>query len=594
LASFAETKGSFTRWNLYASLGFDPNSPGGIGSLLHQLLQQKIDQSNHEMRRYQEEYEVAYRQIQYYQTRIRNAASEQEAKWIRAEHQSKANEFYTLEELRNKAHARAHQYANLFNGLIDLYHALFPRYFQEVYDPQMHQVTVGPFDDAPAGFRLLYKHGRDNPALWTLIFTPNEFVESLASFFIATENELVGAPIFSGIEEEAGQIVTAFVSHVRSIQFLQTSFDRMAIAHHKKPIENPLENLDKIEKKPWAYTSGGVIQTFLSCYFRRVEAPSEVSKWVESPLELLTFLVDTLKDLPDRDLERFIQSPQSSMLMHSPTHAFLLKPGWGSMRELWQSDQFTYTWVRDTAFLPAEAVVSQILLNHEMIRILLDEIQSVVPMSYRHYFKEVFKDLTRPILSIDFRAYILETLETTRGLQWMGEAVISAEVLDTVLFSMLPMCPSNQIVERVGTLIRQLSVYRAGMEENLIKILEERSPSHYRASYIGSKRLIEIALGVLQLLLKQCSSNVDLAKELVTIAREQKWLLPEPVIFADSNWARDHFAFAVNPGTGKLGFWRVDPLGLTGTPMLGWKIWLNGTRQSPQWGVFPKVFEYQG
>ena len=52
-----------------------------------------------------------------------------------------------------------------------------PEYFQEVYDADMHEDVEGSlYDDSPAGFRLLYKHGRRNPGTWTLIHTPESIL----------------------------------------------------------------------------------------------------------------------------------------------------------------------------------------------------------------------------------------------------------------------------------------------------------------------------------------------------------------------------------------------------------------------------------
>ena len=594
LASFAETKSSFTRWNLYASLGFDPKQKGGIGEALFFLLQQKLEQCNEKVRRLQEEYEVAYQQIQYYQSRIRRAASESEARWIRAEYQSKANEFYTLEELRNKTHAKASAYANFFDELIEAYNVLFPRYFQEVYDAEMQGFSVGPFDDQPAGFRLLYKHGRSNTSLWTLIHSPKEFVESLSSFFIATETELAGMPLFHGLEDDVGEIVTTVVATVRSDQFIKTAFDRMALAYNKEPVEDPLENLEKIDKKPWAYTSGGVIETLLSCYFKRDEKPSEVSRWVESPAELLIFLIDTLKQLGDSELDRFLQDPDRSMLMHSPTHAFLFKPGWEGVKKLWQSREYTYTFVRDTVINPTEAVVSQILLSDEQIRILLEGLKKIVPISHRHYFKEVFSIVGGPMLAMDFRQHLVNTVRMTNGLHAAGQPVITSDEIDGYLYSSLPLCPSYLLKERVQELLSALPIWKKEWDEKLENVFEEQQTKRFSDSFIPALQLIEIALGALILTTGKSKMQENVPLQLVKMARERGWLLPEPLLFADSNWSKDYFAMLVSPGDGKFSLWSVDPLGVIGTPMLWWKMWLDGSRQSPKWGLFHKVREYQG
>ena len=78
---------------------------------------------------------------------------------MKSEYQAKLNEFHTFEEMRNAMHAKARRYANLYNVLIDFFDKKFPEYFQEVYDADMHEVKAGPYNDSPAGFRLLIPAG---------------------------------------------------------------------------------------------------------------------------------------------------------------------------------------------------------------------------------------------------------------------------------------------------------------------------------------------------------------------------------------------------------------------------------------------------
>ena len=247
LASFAETKANFARWNLYSSLGLGPKEPGGIGKQLFETIQHKLDICNNKVQAIQSEYEQLFVQVKYLESRIKNA-SEKEAQWLKIEYQSKKSEFYALEELRDRTSSKARSIAASFEVLIDLYDSLFPQYFQEIYDADMQGIEQGQYDDSPAGFRLLYKHGRSNTSLWTLIQNANEFIQALVSFFPATENEIAADNRLSAIRDELGEIVTQVITHVRSQEFIETAFDRMAAAHHTRKIEKPLEHLEKIEK----------------------------------------------------------------------------------------------------------------------------------------------------------------------------------------------------------------------------------------------------------------------------------------------------------------------------------------------------------
>ena len=199
---------------------------------------------------------------------MRQASTEKEAQWLKVEYQTHANEFYFLEEQRDSAQRQATALVNLYDQLYAQYVELFKDYFQEVYDADMQEVTTGPFDDSPAGFRLLYKHGRSNTSQWTLIQNHTDYIDALASFFVATEPQIAHSLEGKKIEKDLSDVVTAIINHVKTKEFLESAFHRMAIVHNIPSIKDPLEHLEKIEKKPWVYTSGGTMNTLVSGYFR--------------------------------------------------------------------------------------------------------------------------------------------------------------------------------------------------------------------------------------------------------------------------------------------------------------------------------------
>jgi len=400
LASFAETKAGFTRWNLYSSLGFQHEEQGGIGFSMYEVIMNKIEQSKIKIKDLQDEYEQMYSQLKYLEARAQRAASEKDLEWYRLDYKTKKYQFDTIEELRDNENEKAQRIANMFNLLTDAYYELFPQYFQEVYDADMHEVAVGQYDDSPAGFRLLFKHGRANTSQWTYIQHPNEFIQALSDFFIATETELLSREEFQGLDRELTEIITAIVTHIKTQEFLETAFYRMAKAHQSRVIKNPLANLDKIEKKPWAYTSGGSMSTLVSCFFGLEDKPFEISRWVENPMELLVFLIDTIKQIPHKLMSDYINKPNKSMLIHSPTHAFLMKPGMSPFKEAWQNDSFTYTWVRDQMVKPIERFLDNIVLDETGQEFIIGKLSELVPENFRYYFRQSFSrlhgDMTPP------------------------------------------------------------------------------------------------------------------------------------------------------------------------------------------------------
>src|SRR4029079_13001592 len=114
------------------------------------------------------------------------------------------------------------------------------------------------------------------------------------------------------------------------------------------------------------------------------------------------------------------KDPRKSFLMHSPTHAFLLKPGWSPLKEGWQSEAYTYTSLRDNLVLPLERFVDGLSLDEGMMHQLIEELALQVPINLRHYFKRSFSHMHGQMHPCDFREYIIDRMSHERGLQHVG------------------------------------------------------------------------------------------------------------------------------------------------------------------------------
>jgi len=592
LASFAETKAQFTRWNLYASLGLGAQEKGGIGERLYEMIKRELEQANKRVQDFQYEYENVFHQLKTMETRMRSISSEKEAQWFRAEYQTKRNEFYTLEDMRDEIHKKAQRFANLYDVLIDQYDVLFPLYFQEVYDADMFDISAGPYDDSPAGFRLLYKYGRSNTSQWSRIKTPSEFIESLVSFFTATETEIAASQQMEGLQTEFSEIVTAIVNQVRTKEFLESAFYRMAAAHQTPIVRDPLNHLEQIEKKPWAYTSGGTMSTLVSCYYRLETKPMEVSRWVESSTELLIFLVDTLKQIPPKLIEDYLHDPDKAMLMHSPTHAFLLKPGLSPFKEAWQTDAFTYTWVRDNIILPRERFVDSLWLDAEKMHYLIERFAAFVPENYRHYFLRVFGTLYGTMRPGEFRDHIIDTISKERGLKQVGRSILNENEIDSSLYSLLPLFHRSELKERLENLYDAIPELSPEYRQIFFDIFEAASQSYTQATMMDADALQRIFKGLLSMTLQTTASNVDYHTIVSHAAQKLGYAMPAPIIFADTNWVKEEFGFVLNPGSGRFELWRIDATGRIGHPMTIWEQWLNGSRKDITWGIYTKPYEY--
>lgn len=591
LASFSETKLEFTRWNLYASLGMETNEPGGIGQRIYQIIEGKVDEANRQAREVQYEYEMVYTQVKTLESRMRLASTEKEGEWLKMEYQSRINEFYSLEEQRNAMQRKAKSFVHLYDTLYNLYIELFKDYFQEVYDADMQEITIGPFDDSPAGFRLIYKHGRSNTSQWTRIKGVSEFIDSLVSFFSATEPQILSILEEESLEKDLADVVTDIINHIKTKEFIESAFYRMAIAHNATPIKDPLEHLEYIEKKPWVYTSGGTMNTLVSCYFRIENRPKEVEKWVENELELLVFLADTLKQMPYQLISPYLRGSRSSMLMQSPTHAFLLKPAISPFNESWTNEEFTYTYIRDSFVRPSQRFIEGLFLNEEMLGFLIERLAEKIPDNYRSHFRSIFNRFEGSLNPVFFREYLMTTMEHDRGLNYKGKPVLASEEVDSFLYSHLPLFPIYELRDCLKQILALLPGINAESLNGILELFDRVSISR-SYSLTGANQLQDICKALMCLSQLKTTSSHDYPFLVSQAAQKLGYAMPAPIIFADTNWVKDFFGFAVNPGTSKLELWRFDYTGSFGYPMTGWKEWLNGSRPDRKWSIYVKPTEY--
>jgi hypothetical protein len=593
VASFSEIKLQFARFNLYASLGINHDDQGGIGECVYRIISGKIEEANLYLKEKEDEYNQQAMHMRYLEQRARLASTEKEIEWIKVEIRTKQTELYHIEQQRQIAYEKAQKIGNLNEFLIQRFDEKFRDYFQEVYDAEIHEISAHPFDDSPAGFRLLYKHGRSNPSLWSLITSVTEFSEALVSFFTLVEQEIAYEPQIKGVESDCALIFTQLINHVRSDLFLESAFYRMAKAHGAPLIAKPLQNLEKIEKKPWVYTSGGSMTTLVSAYFSRDEPPYEVGRWVESETELFAFLIDTLKQMPKSQADQFLDDPKKSMLIHSPTHAFLFKPGLKLFSEGWQSDMYTYSWIKHEKVEPTQRILRTLTIGEEVAPLLFKEIEKELLEESKERFRTRFTQLPYRMSVPYFFEYVMSQFQQDRTLRG-AFGTLHSDTLTEILFRSLPITKIETVKETLESIFATLFKNQNGQKERANRLLNELMYTRREVNYLLAEEVQEFALSVCAVALGQTRTRTCLRKEIVDGLRKAGLLLPEPILFADTNWVKDYFAFVVSPVTQELEFWAVDQLGVKGRPISYWKMWLNGTKREPKWGVFCRPQDYLG
>lgn len=543
VASFSEAKMEFSRWNLYMSLGLHHEEKGGIGEVLYNYADEKMAEANQKVQEFQIEYENAFNQVNVVEALLRNAGSEDESRRLRSEYQARFYHMQASLDLRDKAYTAAANYSSLYSFIVKQYDEKFPEYFQEIYDAEMTEVSSADiYDDMPAGFRLVYKHGRSDASSWTFIYDGDQFVDALIDFFRMTEGLIASVYEWEEGRRAIQEMTTKVILHVRSKEFLTAAVQR--------------------RDKPWAYISGGSLSHLLKIYYKREGEFTEEERWVESEQELLIFFLDALKNLPPSAFEG-----EGKMLMYSPTHACILEPFETLFAQGWHDDGFTYTWVRDEILEPRRAFYEGMLLDSGQQQFLIERFaEKLSPLRAHQWQKEI--------------SFLEGTLSLQRFRDKMSVEPLVAE-WDGFLYESLPLTPQTEWKDAMRDLCKHPHVEKA-----LETLNAPPTP------WLTKKDLLALAKTCYLIAEGSTYFSQDIHHLVAKRAAEKRYSPPLPLIFADTNWSNFFFAFLVNPGTLSLELWRTDHTGSYGLPMLQWKPYVNG-QEKKTWGVFTRPYQYR-
>ncbi len=523
LASFCDVKMEFSHWNLFVSLGMHPEKkPPGIGAFLLQSVQAKLDAANQRIEQIRFEYQRAAQAVHAAERLLGQASSAAERSRFQAELYAQvdaANHFAArMEEERQIAVWLSEFFSHFLRDAIEKLQGAF----QEVFDPSLSVAEAERFEDSPAGFRLLYKSGRSAAASWERIEDESQFVNAVYKFFESLENQYVVDPVLkSGFTE----IMTELLQYIRSEEFIVFALERAK--EHKKPKQ----------AKPWAYQSGGTMQTLLQSYYELEEKPQEFARKIRTPQQLHRFLCEAAK-----------QAKSKELLMFSPTHAFLFCPSlMGAEDALEKGFRFT----------------REISVSSSQIEFLMDRLSEYLPSDARPLFYSGCRRVLAP-----------ENLSGLRSLLvsgWMAAQQTDIGRIDSFLYGALPVLSSDRARQAVERMSFQLKI---------------PAPSLPKRPAMLPIDLLQIMKGAL-IEAKGPFSSVDWDDLLADAARKEGIIYPSPVLFADTNWSDWLFGIIANGATGQAELWRLNRTGTVGAPMSEWNhLFLEEGR----WGVFTAGF----
>jgi hypothetical protein len=413
-------------------MGLNPDQAGGIGAALYEALNAKLQEANEKIEEYHEAAQEAFDQLKAAENLMKQASTEAEIRRMKAEGQARAHHLRVCEELKEEFRVKAKIYSEFFAFLIRQYSMKFQEYFQEIYDAEMPEIFKGPYEDRMAGFRLVFKHGRSDSSLWTLIYEQSEFVKALVEFFTLIEHPLMHAcqgPVEKKIVEE---MTTVVIQHIRSDLFIQSVMAKAAAS----------------KRLPWAYLSGGSVSQLVPLYFRGAALKKE-SREVQDELDLFVFLLETMKSLLPPMTKRFLEDPSEKFLIESPTHVFSFLPGLELFKEGWVDEGFTYTWIRDRFLLPGKEFYSSMRLSPDEQRELMRRLSMEGKVSSSATI-EVFCSKCQHIPEKELAAFLYRTLPLVPGNQCKAVLQKLLEIDHPLIPSEMPDFLSSQEIQQLA------------------------------------------------------------------------------------------------------------------------------------------------
>lgn len=360
VATFSDWKTDFYKWNMFHSLGLNHEEKGGIGEKLYTALSAKLDKTNEELAKLQDEIERGMDGLRATEALLKNASSIDQIRRLKNEMKYKEHSLGLNEEEYHLARKKGEQLSKFFKFFTEQLIQFFPFYFQEVYDPEMFEEVGAVYEDRPAGFRLLYKHGRIDPTVWTMIYQENDFKSALINFFQIIEPSLTSAWGLDAGRELIREMVDEAIERIQDPIFIQTAIERTKKMH--------LEALGETSpRKPWAYISGGSAESLVKCYFSLNRSLTKFELFPSAPIDLCLGLIELMKDMPYQITNKMEKSPLTGLLMISPSHAFVFKPGLSPFLEAWQDKGNTFTYLRDEVIEKARSFYDTVVLSPQEI-----------------------------------------------------------------------------------------------------------------------------------------------------------------------------------------------------------------------------------
>lgn len=529
IASFCDVKTDFAKWNLYMSLGMHTEHKGGVADFLYRRIDMALQEANSEIQRLSRLYEQAVYSVRSLESLL-HRASEGQRYELQSQMSRAVNEMQSILNERDRYIRRADAIAGFFSTLLQHFDQKLQEYFQEVFDPSVAEKEEELFEDSPAGFRLLYKHGRADASTWELIHDEKNYIQALRSFFSAVEGEIEIPP---GLDKEfVTEVATALIQYIQDPEFLDGAKQRAQSAGRKTP---------------WNYVSGGTMQSLVQAYYSRSAPLTEASFLPRSAKELLRFLSK--------------EKNADNLLIHSPTHAFVLRLDLLPEKAESKAEENLATGKK---WKSGEIVQEHI--GHSL--------SEKLPLSQQSLFLHLFRQKQVAGTASQLRQHLLESLQAVQG------RPDTLGLVDSHLYEQVFLLAGEEINEALSAILQSVQNKKIAQAISRIK-----------KSFMGAYELHQTAKSILLDVYQTPMTSVDWDEKIASQIRRLGLSYPNLLQFADTNWSGWFFAFVSNIFTGQIELWRLNRVGTQGYPMNDWKQWLSADNKSP-WVILTRPSEY--
>ncbi|WP_201456444.1 hypothetical protein [Chlamydia sp. 17-3921] len=559
LATLADANNSVTAHHIHIALGWNHDEPDSLANLIQTFVEHEITNIHSIVSQCEQTYQEARAQLDYIENRMKNPLNNQDSQILTMDHIRFRQELNKALYDWDAAQEKAKKFLNLPKYLMSFYTKQIPQYFRSFYDAFIQEFSH-LHTDTPAGFRVLFTHGRAHPHSWSPIYSISEFIRFLSEFFSSTEVDLLEKHAIEDLEKETSVLIHNIIALLHKESFQQAALTRILQAYNLPVPESILNNLNQVTLTPWVYISGGSVNSLLTDYFEKTTPLTVMQKHPENAHELAAFFSDALKDLPE-GIKSYLEDGTHTLITASPSHVFSVIAGSPLFREAWDNDWYSYTWLRDVWMKQHNSFLYNTVLSQPDIYTFIERFCK--KYSLDHLIQDFHNFCSDYSFSLpefyDKSSQFLQEILPDAHHTLIYQRRLAHQIVNDV-----PYVSEQQLPETLELISAYLGISSRITFNKFSDLIEQHIP---KLSLLSSSDIRHLYKGLLMQSYQKTYTEEDLYLRLANAMRHHSLAYPAPLLFGDSNWPYSYFGFILHPGTSQIDLWQFNYAGLQGAPL---------------------------